>query len=75
MRLNLTDSALNQSVPETMLVEVHRHCTLNSDEIASSTLCGCFYFLGVFASAEGTDWIDDSVHGATKKKAYSSTRP
>jgi hypothetical protein len=60
---------VSHSVPETALVEAHRHCALNEGEIASSTICGCFYCLEVFSPSEISEWIDDTIHGKDGRTA------
>jgi hypothetical protein len=57
------------SVPETALLEAHRHCTLNAHEIASSTICGCFYCCQTYIPTEVTEWIDDTIHGQEGRTA------
>jgi hypothetical protein len=41
------------------LQAAHHHCTRNEAELATSSLCGCFYCLRVFYPAEIEDWTDD----------------
>jgi|ERR1700733_9270606 len=60
---------MDRSVPEITLLEAHRHCTLNAQEIASSTICGCFYCREMYVPAEVTEWIDDTVHGKEGRTA------
>jgi hypothetical protein len=56
-------------VLETALLEAHRHSTLNAREIASSTICGCFYCREMYVPAEVTEWIDDTIHGQEGRTA------
>lgn len=49
---------------ETSLVAAHKHCAHHEDEIVRSTVCGCFYCLGVFPSSEIEDWLDDEPRTA-----------
>jgi hypothetical protein len=54
---------------EAALVDAHRHCGLNRDEIAASSLCGCFYCLKTYAPTEITEWIDDRIRGTEGRTA------
>jgi len=51
------------------LVDAHRHCTLNDEEISASSVCGCFYCLAICTAREITDWLDDRVHGIDGRTA------
>jgi hypothetical protein len=36
----------------------HEHCSRNRDELAQSSVCGCFHCCSTFPPAEIKDWID-----------------
>lgn len=45
---------------ETILVAAHQHCGNNRDELAKSTVCGCFECLEIYAPSEITEWVDSN---------------
>ena len=50
-------------------MDAHRHCSTHEDEIAASSVCGCFYCLGTYAPAEITEWLDDRIRGLDGRTA------
>jgi hypothetical protein len=39
--------------------DAHRHSSNHRDEIASSTICGCFYCRSTFTPQAVTEWVDE----------------
>ena len=54
---------------ESVLLEAHRHCTLNQQEIARSAVCGCFYCCSIYPAAAITQWLEDKVDGKAGRTA------
>jgi hypothetical protein len=44
---------------EDYLEAAHKHCSLNRAELQTSSHCGCFYCLAVFAPVDVVEWIDE----------------
>jgi hypothetical protein len=55
--------------PEAALVDAHGHSSLHGDEIAASSICGCFHCLGTYAPAQITKWLDDCIDGVDGRTA------
>ena len=47
------------SFAECILINAHKHCIRNKEEILSSDLCGCFYCLSLFKPDQIIDWLKD----------------
>jgi hypothetical protein len=46
------------------IIEAHKHCIRNKEELERSTYCGCFYCLSIFKLVEhDLEWIDNSLYG------------
>ena len=43
----------------TDIVEAHKCCKNNREDITKSYLCGCFYCLRIFKTLEVEDWIKE----------------
>ena len=41
------------------VIQAHKHCTYNREEIIHSEICGCFYCLATFKPTEIDEWIDE----------------
>jgi hypothetical protein len=41
------------------LEAAHRHCIRNRQELETSSQCGCFYCLSIFAPADIVEWTDE----------------
>jgi len=41
------------------IVDAHKHCNNNRDELLRSEIAGCFYCCETFAPVEVEDWVDN----------------
>jgi hypothetical protein len=40
------------------IISAHSHCSSHRMEVLTSSVCGCFYCLEIFAPAAINDWVD-----------------
>jgi len=45
------------------IIEAHKYCRNNRENITKSNKCGCFCCLKIFKTSEITEWIDRSNIG------------
>lgn len=57
---------------ERVLVEAHRACAGNKDDLAKSDKCGCFYCLSVYDPSEVVKWVDSGRTAICPKCAIDS---
>lgn len=50
---------------ENILIEAHKHCIRNRDEILASELCGCFYCLSIYTPDKISEWLKEDNGGYT----------
>ncbi len=43
------------------LDQAHKHCTKNRNELAQSSVCGCFYCLQIYDPREIAEWVDEGM--------------
>lgn len=41
------------------IIEAHRFCTANCEQLKASPRCGCFYCERIYDTGEITEWIED----------------
>ncbi len=51
------------------IIEAHRFCTANYDQLKASLRCGCFYCGRIYDPQEITEWIEDRDGFAIKNLA------
>ena len=45
---------------ENILVEAHKHCIRNRDEILASEICGCFYCSSIYSPDKIDEWMKEN---------------
>jgi len=63
----MNDKNSLSSQPDAEIIDAHKHCTCNKDEILASDSCGCFHCLKIFSSSEISNWLKEGDRNGEDK--------